>query len=135
MADESSPLIRSLQQVSGEINQESDQLTESLAKLESLIGGLNLGVSACVPLYPDEKLATQGFFYGKVGDAWHLGVEDAAGKRRPLRECARPERIAAAAQIDHLLGVLLAETQRLAEKISKARGVADQAAMRLGGKS
>ncbi len=149
MADKVDAGLRELASVSHSLNQASDQLSKSLADVESALGAYKLGVSAWVELHREKELSepasdgrryeytvVQLLGYGKYKGKWGLLVasyceemfEGEYHEEQFLRDAPRETRLAAVEKVPGLLKALTENAAKVAEEAAKKAGKVRQIA-------
>lgn len=148
--------LKQLTSVSHSLNQVSDQLSKSLADVESALSAYKLGVTAWVELRREKELSepdsdgrryewtvVHRLGYGKHKGKWGLLVaayceetfEGEYDEEQFLRDAPRETRLAAVEKLPDLLKALAKEATQVAEEAAKKAEQARQIAAGLGKKS
>ncbi len=95
--------IQRARDLAGKLATVTEALNEALARAETALRGLSLGVTAMVPLIGSGDSCTHQLWWAKDGAEWMLRVTGPGGYSSPLRKASRQLRVAAAAALEPLV--------------------------------
>jgi hypothetical protein len=108
--------------VSEQLNKVSDELRETIEQIEDRFAKSGLGVSASVPMSPNQNL-----WFKKEGSEWKFFVERLPeGSFSPLLHASKLTRVEATRLFGDLLQAMLVEAWRQIEISKKALSRADE---------
>lgn len=96
----------------------TEELNEELCRAEFRLQGLDLGVSAEVPLFPSNNEVTLCF--GKMGDEWRLFVRRPSTDPVHLIKCSRAYRVQATERLDDLLDAVVSTNRAHFDSVKAA---------------